>query len=59
MNTIRSILDAAAEDIPDKRLFVFPENRWRAAENLTYGVMIFGKNLLCIASSLHSQSSLQ
>jgi acyl-CoA synthetase (AMP-forming)/AMP-acid ligase II len=32
-----SILDAAASRLPRKPLFVFPENRWRGEETVTYG----------------------
>ena len=36
MNSICSILEEAATEVPDKPLFVFPENRWRSEEILTY-----------------------
>ncbi|HUP82393.1 MAG TPA: AMP-binding protein, partial [Pirellula sp.] len=37
MKSICSIVEEAAAELPDKPLFVFPENRWRSEEILTYG----------------------
>ena len=37
METICSVLESAALQIPDKPLFVFPETRWHGTDVLTYG----------------------
>ncbi|MGE4002724.1 MAG: fatty acyl-AMP ligase [Planctomycetaceae bacterium] len=39
MTTFFEILQSAAQQIPDKPLFVFPETRWRPEETVTYGTL--------------------
>ena len=40
MSSFFSILEDAAEESPDKPLFIFPETRWQPEERLTYGELL-------------------
>ncbi len=54
MNSICSILEEAATEVPDKPLFVFPENRWRSEEILTYGQLASRSGAAAQAISEHA-----
>ncbi|MEO2036126.1 MAG: fatty acyl-AMP ligase [Planctomycetaceae bacterium] len=42
MKSFCTVLSEAAAAHPEKRLFIFPENRWRGEEYLTYGGLASG-----------------